>query len=695
MEIELHANASTQQNSLALRNEEFNRARLKAGSGGGVRITDPEKFAKLQAEMKERQAQQAQLTAAREAERRRREGDAYKTPEERARLAKEARAAKGGAGSADEDGESARVVEGDDGKFDPKVDYYAILEVDAAASAKEIVAAYRKAALSMHPDKYKNESPEQQEAIANKFLGVTKAFKVLENEEMRAAYDKCRDYMQANPNKGLPTLTPEEQALVMRGAGELSRLKRMGPKLKKHDDLEKRIEVSLEELHFGCTKAVTVARQRVNYSGVNIVAEKTFHVVIKRGSDAGDVMRFEDEGEETVDTHAGDLVFTLQVMPHGVYKRHGERGLEVFVNVYDAGDDAGGGVDSEDVRHNIYHVIELETIGKKQCTLVLRSMYEALCRGGTGGGWSAVVAGQGLYAGPGKPAGDLVVSARFLPFFLEDVRAKGNGRIRSIVSAAGEVVVVGSAADVVGGSLVAGYVARRVRHRIDATEMIEESESTRNARVLTIDIAVGDDEPRASTLGAMRQVFECRSSTITNVTVCPHRGALDDAIWSSSAPYDAIVLSHAVLSSSASSAERESSMSAVRACLADVMSLVNLHRLRGADIVAIEGAVELLGARTGSLYAPILPHYQLRAGGGTNNAGFDDVITSLETTSDTRCVGILDGSAYVVDVETGEAEMIIAPHRDALVKKATWCEPEGVGVDEADEDFGFIVAYAS
>ncbi len=117
MEIELHANASTQHNSLALRNEEFNRARMKAGAGGGVRITDPEKFAKLQAEMKERQEQQAQLTAAREAERRRREGDEYKTPEERARLAREA---KGGAGSADGDGESARVVEGDDGKFDPK-----------------------------------------------------------------------------------------------------------------------------------------------------------------------------------------------------------------------------------------------------------------------------------------------------------------------------------------------------------------------------------------------------------------------------------------------------------------------------------------------------------------------------------------------------------------------------------------------
>lgn len=549
------------------------------------------------------------------------------------------------------------------------------------------MAAYRKAALSMHPDKYKNESPEQQEAIASKFLGVTKAFKVLENEEMRAAYDKCRDYMQANPNKGLPTLTPEEQALVMRGAGELSRLKRMGPKLKKHDDLERRVEVSLEELHFGCTKAVTVARHRVDYSGTRFVSEKTFHVVIKRGSDAGDVMRFEDEGEETVDTHAGDLVFTLQVMPHGLYKRHGERGLEVFVNVYESGSDGRDG----SIKCNIYHVIELETIGNKQCMVVLRSMYEALCRGGTGGGWSVVVPGQGLYSGPGKPAGDLLVSARFLPFFLEDLRAKGNGRIKSSVSTAGEVVVVGSAADVVGGSLVAGYVSRRMQHRMDAMELIEESDSRRNARVLMI--VVGDDQPRRSTLRAMRRVLECKSTVVTSVTICPHLGVLDDAIWSSSAPYDAIILSHAVLSSAESSAARESSMATVRARLTDVMSLVNLHRLRGADVIAVEGAVELLGARMGSSYAPILPLYQLRAGGGTNDAGFDDVVTSLATTSGACCVGILDGSAYIVDVETGEAEMIIAPHREALVKRATWCEPDGV--DEADDDFGFIVAYAS
>ena len=248
--------------------------------------------------MKARQDEQAKVTAAREEARKRREGADYKTPEERA---SSSRALKSSSQQVSEDSNDspARVVEGDDGKFDPHVDYYAVLDLPCSAASKEIVAAYRKAALGMHPDKYKNESEEQQAAIAKKFQEVSKAYRVLQDEEMRGAYDKCRDYMQANPDKpnSLPiaSLTKEEQAMVMRGAGELSRLKRMGPKLKKHDDLQQRVvrvdvdrraparpdstltratryalraslvrqELTLEELHFGCTKEVAVARQRL------------------------------------------------------------------------------------------------------------------------------------------------------------------------------------------------------------------------------------------------------------------------------------------------------------------------------------------------------------------------------------------------------------------------------------------------
>ena len=664
--------------------------------------------------MKARQDEQAKVTAAREEARKRREGADYKTPEERA---SSSRAIKSSSQQVSEDSNDspARVVEGDDGKFDPHVDYYAVLDLPCSAASKEIVAAYRKAALGMHPDKYKNESEEQQAAIAKKFQEVSKAYRVLQDEEMRGAYDKCRDYMQANPDKpnSLPiaSLTKEEQAMVMRGAGELSRLKRMGPKLKKHDDLQQRVVLTLEELHFGCTKEVAVARQRVDYSGKRFVSEKVFHLVVKRGTKEGCVMRFEGEGEETVDTHAGDLVFVVGVAPHPVWRRCGERGgLEVFVNVYEeaAAEEGGEGEDDKTSKpgFRVFSVIELETIGRKQCTLVLRGVYEALVRGGCGGTWERVVVGQGLFDGVGRPAGDLKVSARFLPLFLEEARVRGGGRVRGCVREGG-VLVLGGSEDVVGASVLGGWVVHRVRHRIEAGAMIEGGgggEGGRRPRVLVIDICGGDGSsfsaPSSASLDALRRIFDASYAACTVVSVDPHRGLLDDAVFATSAPFDVVVLNHAVLRTSSSSTNREATMASVRTHMTDVMALVGLHHMRGADIVAIEGAVELLGRGRGvqeeekPSYTPILPFYQLRAGGSTNNAGFDDVIAAIaaDQTTHATCVGVLDGSAYTIDPITGEAEMIIAPHRDALVKKAAWDDGDA---NEADDDFGFIVAYTS
>lgn len=62
---------------------------------------------------------------AREAERRAREGDAYRTPEQRAEAARAARAEAAAAAGAGE--EEARVLEGR--RFDPARDYYAVLNL--------------------------------------------------------------------------------------------------------------------------------------------------------------------------------------------------------------------------------------------------------------------------------------------------------------------------------------------------------------------------------------------------------------------------------------------------------------------------------------------------------------------------------------------------------------------------------------
>ena len=281
----------------------------------------------------------------------------------------------------------------------------------------------------------------------------------------------------------------------------------------------------------------------------------------------------------------------------------------------------------------------------------------------------------------------------------------------------GGVVVLGGSEDVVGASVLGGWVVHRVRHRIEAGAMMEgggegegEGEGGRRPRVLVIDICGGDGDgssfsaPSSASLDALRRIFDASYAACTVVPVDAHRGLLDDAVFATSAPFDVVVLNHAVLRTSSSSTNREATMASVRAHMTDVMALVGLHHMRGADIVAIEGAVELLGRGRGvqeggeeeeePSYTPILPFYQLRAGGATNNAGFDDVIAAIaaDQTTHATCVGVLDGSAYTIDPITGEAEMIIAPHRDALIKKAAWDDGDA---NEADDDFGFIVAYTS
>jgi DnaJ-class molecular chaperone len=624
-------------------------------------------------DMRKRSEEQARVEREREEERKKREGSAYKTKEERERDAKAAKEKRNV-----EDGE-ARVL--DDAKFDPKKDYYGILGLDRAASASEVRAAYKKFALLLHPDKYRSESQEQQDAISERFMEVAKAFDVLTNEDMRIVYDKCRDYMETNPGKGLPTLTPEESMQIQRGAGELSRLRRMGPKLKKHDPLLKQVEVSLEDLQYGCTKPVSVERRRVDYSGVEFMSEKTFHVVIRKGSREGDTLIFDDEGNESVDTHAGDLIFTLAVRPHPLFKRKGEKDLEMFIQTGDPTD--------------ILQMIEFETLTKKSFTICFHSLVESLISGGCGGTKDHLIEGQGLFDGYDRPAGNLTVSTRFIPCFVEDKH------IVSCVSP-GEVALLGSSGDVVGASILSGLLKRRLDHKLETFEMQHDYESCRKGGIVILKIfhdhLIHDTDIKKSAVNAVSSVFSTCNYKTVEYSISTTCGLIDDSFWSVMQDCDLIVLEHSVLLIS-DAEERLRLMDAARNAMQDVLTQVWQKHMTGCDILAIEGAVELLGKpSTNSISPCILPFYGLRAGGGPS--GFDDVCYALgeEKRQFTTCVGVLEGSGYIVDYTTGEAEMIIAPYKEALIRKATWDPPCVASVpelDEADDDMGYMVAYAA
>src|SRR5437588_1324697 len=66
-------------------------------------------------------------------------------------------------------------------------DLYVRLEVSADASHDEIVRAYRRLALSVHPDVH----PQEPDATL-RFQGITEAYEVLADDARRAAYDRTR-----------------------------------------------------------------------------------------------------------------------------------------------------------------------------------------------------------------------------------------------------------------------------------------------------------------------------------------------------------------------------------------------------------------------------------------------------------------------------------------------------------------------
>jgi curved DNA-binding protein CbpA len=71
-------------------------------------------------------------------------------------------------------------------RYDPKQDAYAILGVDPAASQDEVETAYRRAALTWHPDK--SPAPD----AAERFQQVIKAARILRDPVLRRDYDHLR-----------------------------------------------------------------------------------------------------------------------------------------------------------------------------------------------------------------------------------------------------------------------------------------------------------------------------------------------------------------------------------------------------------------------------------------------------------------------------------------------------------------------
>ena len=78
------------------------------------------------------------------------------------------------------------------------VDYYNLLGVPPTASSREIQAAFRRRAKTVHPDAYPGLQGEEKRAVERRFIQLAQAYETLADPERRAAFDRKRRTTQAS-----------------------------------------------------------------------------------------------------------------------------------------------------------------------------------------------------------------------------------------------------------------------------------------------------------------------------------------------------------------------------------------------------------------------------------------------------------------------------------------------------------------
>jgi curved DNA-binding protein len=279
-------------------------------------------------------------------------------------------------------------------------DYYSILGVNKKATDEEMKKAFRKLAVKYHPDK----NPGNKEA-EEKFKELNEAYEVLSDGEKRKKYDKYganwnqfngaqgQQYQGASPGGGQSYRFDGDSDEFYGQSGDFSDIfgdffnrsgeggsRRGGGRKHKGQDYHSEMSIGMDEAYQGTVRLITLNEQKIR-------------ITLKPGAYSGLTIKLAGKGAPGINGGpAGDLLITIQVLPHTMYKR-----------------------DGDDIRQTVPVDLFTAVLGGEKEVNTLAGVLKIKIPAGTQNGKLLRIRGKGMpvYNKPGQ-TGDLLVEIQVL-----------------------------------------------------------------------------------------------------------------------------------------------------------------------------------------------------------------------------------------------------------------------------------------
>ena len=226
--------------------------------------------------------------------------------------------------------------------------YYEILGVNQKASQEEIRAAYRKLARQYHPDLHQN-SKEAEE----RFKEINKAYQTLIDPERRKKYDREIASFRTYSKSETENISDIFKNIFTNGRRGQTTNQTRTSSFQKGDDIEQKVEVSLQEAFLGTTRILQLQQESTcpecNGRGLRasrlcntcrgkgtVDLNKRLEVHIPAGVTNGSRVKIPGKGNaREIGQEPGDLYLLISIRPDKSFQVEGrDIRTEVMVDIY-------------------------------------------------------------------------------------------------------------------------------------------------------------------------------------------------------------------------------------------------------------------------------------------------------------------------------------------------------------------------